>query len=143
MTPADDWIARERALAEQREREERQRRESWDREFDKRMARIRAHGCVDPEHPDLGCIFCRVVLTWDSQGRPMHPDNECRGAEPKPCEECRTRCVWNVTRRAWEPGCSPAEHDSLRSTRRIVQQVRAAEAGVDPLALGRAARQRD
>lgn len=140
-TTDEDWIARERRLLEEKALEERRAREAHDRDIDKSVARLRAIGCVDPGNPER-CLYCATVITYDSLGRPMHPANACEGPTPAPCAECHTPYVWNATRLAWEPGCTPAEHDALRSTRRIVQIMRTADAGTDPLSLGRAARQR-
>jgi hypothetical protein len=135
MSELETWMDRERRLREEKERELQAKRDTREREFQKQTARLRALGCDDGKG---ACKYCACVLTFDTDGRAMHPDNDCSGPPPKPCTVCNKPLV--LVDKRWRETCTPEEHDAIYRTRALVQSVRQRAAGHDPLSRARSAR---
>src|SRR4051812_10104135 len=114
MSEVETWMDRERRVRAEKERETREANDKREREFQKSAARMRALGCDDGKGV---CKWCGCVLTFDSESRAMHADNECPGPPPKPCAVCNKPLVFADKR--WRETCTAEEHAAIFRTRAL------------------------
>lgn len=105
-----DWIERERAAQEERERRAQLDVAERERQAEATIARVRALGTDDGTGK---CRHCGAQLGVDGEGRKLHPANDCPGPTPDPCPICGK--PWRIRRltnagASWEPTCGPIDH---------------------------------